>query len=453
MSRYLNWAAGSLLGIAGAAFGQAFQLPAAGCPMAHCDSRQSDRTGSIVPSSATLIAVDTVPVGGGGLGCSSNQSIVACSYRGDPLVQSNIVVYDADGRRIWEDGGVFGWQAWMSAPIVGADGSVIAADPVWLMRAQPSTGTLLWKVAKPDPGTPISPVLAGATQSMVFLATKDNLSGGVPAMTTWDVGTGALLSQLPLRDPVTSELYITRNTVAVNGSRAYVLASRLSDETDGRLYAVDICEAAACGGRGTMSLRWYHAFKGPSGASPLLVGSTIFFDGRPNSRAGALMAVIDEGSSARLLWSRRFPSTFGVSPAHDPRGGIWVHYVAPDGRTLMRLSERTGRLLQEINASTVLGVAPGYVAHSVVTMSTSSSGAVVAMFGAQPGGTSTLPTYLAAVDVSSTPGGSLLWRHQVGPNKDVNAAGGQFPIVVNAAGARRVVFEGSKRSAFFVGEP
>ena len=85
-----------------------FQLPDAGCPMAHCDPRLSDQTRTIAPSLAKLIATDSTPVGGGGLGCVSNLQIVACSFRGDPQRQSNLVVYDADGQRIWEDGGLLG---------------------------------------------------------------------------------------------------------------------------------------------------------------------------------------------------------------------------------------------------------------------------------------------------------------------------------------------------------
>jgi hypothetical protein len=88
-----------------------------------------------------------------------------------------------------------------------------------------------------------------------------------------------------------------------------------------------------------------------------------------------------------------------------------------------------------------------------MTLARSDSDAVLLIFGAQPGGTSTLPTYVAAVDVGTTATGTLLWRRVVGANKDANSAGGQFPIVVSPSGARRIVFEGSKRSAYFVGEP
>jgi PQQ-like domain len=431
---------------------QSFELPSAGCPMAHCDARLSDQTRTLVPSSATMVAMDPVPVGGGGLGCVSNLQRAACAFRGDPTRQSNLVIYDREGQRLWEDGGQLGWQAWFSAPIIGTDGTVIAADDRWLMRVDPASNTVLWKSAKPDPGTPISPVILGSGE-MIFLATKDNTSGGVPAMSVWDSATGTLLAQMPIRDPASGHLYITRNTPAVSGLRAYVVASRIDDETDGRLYAVDVCDGVACGPRGTMSPSWFYAFKGPSGASPLRIGSTIFFDGRPTARTGSLMAVRDRGTSARRVWQRQFKSTFGVSPAHDPRGGLWVHFVAPDGLTLMRLREDNGSLMQEINASTALGVEPGYVAHSVTMIGQATDNAVVLMFGAQPGGTSTQPTYVAAVDVSASVSGALLWKHPVGTTKDENAAGGQFPVLIGASGARRIIFQGSKRSTFVVGEP
>ena len=230
-----------------------------------------------------MIVIDPVPVGGGGLGCVSNLQRAACAFRGDPTRQSNLVVYDREGQRLWEDGGQLGWQAWFSAPIIGTDGTVIAADDLWLMRVHPASNTVLWKSAKPDPGTPISPVVLGSGE-MILLATKDNTSGGEPAMSVWDSTTGALLAHMPIRDPLSGHLYITRNTPVVNGHRAYVVASRIDDETDGRLYAVDVCDGVACAPRGTMSLSWFYAFKGPSGASPLRIGSTIFSMGDPPPR-------------------------------------------------------------------------------------------------------------------------------------------------------------------------
>ncbi len=44
--------------VAGVAAAQ-FQLPASGCPMAHCDPSQSDQVRLPIPRSAERVAVDT----------------------------------------------------------------------------------------------------------------------------------------------------------------------------------------------------------------------------------------------------------------------------------------------------------------------------------------------------------------------------------------------------------
>lgn len=106
------WLAAGLAGLPPAqAQGVPFSLPTAGCPMAHCDPRMSDQVGRALPSTVQLVRLDTAPVGGAGHGCVSNLRTVACTYRGEPLLQSNLVVYDADGQRIWEDHGQLGINA------------------------------------------------------------------------------------------------------------------------------------------------------------------------------------------------------------------------------------------------------------------------------------------------------------------------------------------------------
>jgi hypothetical protein len=432
--------------------GVPFLLPAGGCPMAHCDARMSDQVGMALPASAQLIRVDTAPVGGAGLGCVSSLRTVACTYRGDPAVQSNLVVYDANGQRIWQDGGQLGVNAWASAAIIGTDDHVIAADDAWVMRVDPIAGQVVWKSAKPDSGVPISPVLVGSDQSMVFVATNSNPSGGTAGVSVWDAGSGALLAHQPIVDPISGRVYVTRNTVAVRGDRAYVLAAAEVDPTDARMVAIDVCNASSCGGRGAMSVAWTYEFKGPSGASPLLIGNVLYFDGRPGNRVGSFMALADRGSSARRLWVRYFGSNFGVSAAQDPRGGLWVH-PSSQSQSLLRLNATTGVTDQEVIVSDLLGAAAGYLAQSVVSVYSSDAGAVALVFGALKPGQSNLPTYLVAADVSSTPAGSLLWAYQVSPTPADNAAVGQFPLVVNAAGARRIVFNGSKSMTYFVGEP
>jgi len=432
---------------------QAFPLAPAGCPMAHCDTRMSDLVNSVAPSVGAGVHVDrTAPPAGSGLGCVSNTRLAACSGGGDPSVTSNLIVYDADGNRLWDDGGILGATAWKSAPIIGDDDFVIAADQNTLLMADPRSGTILWRSTKPDSAPPISPVLAGDELDMVLLATSSGNPGATPQVSIWDAANGALLDSLTLVDPVTLQVYSTFNTPAVAGDRAYILASVVGSGTSGRLYALDICASDACGGRGKLSVAWTYDFRGPSGASPLLIGSRLFFDGRTPSGAGTFMAIDDLGAAPSLAWRIQVSSTFSVSAAQDPRGGLWV-YPWATGK-LLRLNPKTGGLLQTIDAGSVLGVSAVYYPVSAVSVSSTASGAVVLTFGARVSGPGTTsPPYIMAVDVSSTSAGTLLWKYKLANNNAANLPTGQFPIVVNPAGARRVVTRGVNGSTFFVGEP
>jgi hypothetical protein len=429
-----------------------FVLPGSGCPMAHCDARMSDTAGTSSPMVARRIAIDRSSAGAkGGLGCVSNLRLVACTSGASDASQPNLTVYDADGRRIWDDGGILGSTAWLSAPLISEAGHVIAADQDRLLRADPLGGVIQWQVAKPDQGTPISPVLIGADGGMVLLATKAPAQGGRAELSVWDTATGALLSHQPILDPLTGVGYATLNTPAVRGNRAYVLASAEDSGDDGRLYAIDVCESADCGGRGTVRIAWHFGFDGPSSASPVLIGNRLFFDGLRGSR-GTFHAVDDLGASAAAVWEQRFAARFGASAAQDPRGGLWV---APwQSGSLLRLDEGTGAVVQTVDLSAANGLPPGYSVVTATTVSTSAAGAVVLTAGIQvPGRSSTLPTYLSAVDVSSSETGAALWIFQVAPNARINAATGQSPIVINDAGARRVVVKGTRSSTFFIGEP
>lgn len=446
--------AGSALPGVSQAAGVSFGLPASGCPMAHCDSAMSDAVNAVLPTSISQVRVDrNAPGAKTGLGCVSNTRLVACTGSGDPTVQSNLIVYDADGNRIWTDGGILGDKAWTSAAMINADGHVIAADPAWLLRADPTTGTILWKSAKPDNGTPISPVLVGSSTDMVLMATSSP-SVGVPSeVSVWDAATGALLSHQPIVDPVTGAAFVTVNTPAVKGNRAYVVTSADGDSNQGRLYALDICESAACGGRGALTVAWHFDFDGPSQSSPLLVGKRLYFDGLKGQSTGLFFGVDDLGGAPSLAWSRRFTGRFGASAAHDPRGGLWV-YPWQAG-TLLRLNERTGRVDQTVAVGSVMGLSTAYAPVSAVSVTSTAEGAVALTFAAQTPDSNSggIGPQVAAIDVSTTAAGSLLWKYKVSSNPLINAATGQFPVVTNANGARRVVVKGTLSSTTFLGEP
>ena len=114
----------------------AFVLPASGCPMAHCDARMSDAVQATSPTVARRISIDrSSPGSKGGLGCVSNGSLVACTSGSTRSTLSNLIVYNADGVRLWEDGGILGSTAWLSAPMISTDGHVIA-DAVQFLDAK-----------------------------------------------------------------------------------------------------------------------------------------------------------------------------------------------------------------------------------------------------------------------------------------------------------------------------
>lgn len=430
----------------------AFTLGTDSCPMAHCDSRMSDLVNGVAPATARPVRIDrTAPPAFGGLGCVSNGRLAACTGGGDPAVGSNLVVYDGDGNRLWDDGGLLGPTAWKSAPILSADDQLIAADQNRVLRVDLATGTVLWQTPKPDDASPISPVPAGSNQDMVLLASGAGSAVSTPLVSVFDIDTGALLDSLALIDPVSGLVYATYNTPSVQGNRAYVLASAMDNEASGRLFALDMCTAAACGGRGKLSVAWTFDFRGPSGASPLLVGSRLFFDGRAASGAGTFMAVDDTGAAPALVWQTTATSRFAASAAQDPRGGFWI-YPWQSGK-LLRVHPGTGALIQTVDVSTVLGAGAGYYPVSAVSVSTTAGGAVVLTFGARTAGNSTAtPPFVAAINVSSSAGGTLLWKRKFARSAAINVPTGQFPILTGSSGGHRIVVRGTNRGTYFIGE-
>lgn len=447
----LAWGAGLAGAVAPATAAGQFVLPTQGCPMAHCDARLSDGVGLAPPRAAIEVHVDRDSAGSvGGLGCVSNMRLAACTGNADPTQKSNLSVYDADGRLLWEDSGLLDETAWYSAALISTDDQLIAADRHQLIRVAPRTGEILWRQVKPDDGTPISPVLIGSDASMVLLATKADAGVGEPELSVWDVTTGALLWHQPLSDPGTGALFATINTPAVRGNRAYLLAAGVGNPNDARLTAVDVCESAVCGGRGRLTVAWQHAYDGPSSASPVLSGNRLFFDGLKGSATGLFYAVDDLGATASTVWVKRFRGRFGFSAARDPRGGLWV---SPwQSGKLLRLSERNGRSQQTVDVAAALALPAGLSPVTAVSVHSAGDGSAALVFGAQTP-TAADGAFVGAIDVSSAAGGQGLWHYRVSENAVRKAPTGQFPVVVNALGARRIVFRGTTGDTFFIGEP
>lgn len=452
-----RWAAGkaclaaALLASATAVWAQEpFPLAARGCPMAHCDPSMSDQSRLRAPRVGELIAVDTLQLDGAGLslGCSANGTLAACTFRGDPATQSNLVVYGADGTRIWDDGGLLGASARTAVPLVATDGQLITADRARVVRADPVNARVVWNVRKPDTGTPVSPVPVG-DGSMVLLATYSDADGSSSGVSVWNAADGTLLDSRPIIDPVNGRHYATRNVPAVRGNRVYVLAEAEELSSDGRLYALDICASDSCGGRGKVSIAWYFAFEGPSGASPLVIGSRIYFDGRPAAGGGTFFGLYDLGPRAIQVWRQDATNRFVASAAKDPRGGLWV-FPMQQGK-LLRLDGRTGLTVQELQLDSLFPGAPGQIINSAVTVARGPAGSVALIFATRVPGRGA--SRVMAVDVSSSPTGSVLWSSIIAADAAVNGAAGQFPIVVDDAGRRRIVFVGNNSSTFVYGEP
>jgi hypothetical protein len=492
------------------ASGYAIQVPNSGCPMAHCTAQESDAANAVVPTGTGFGRVlDTsANASGAGLGCSSNLSIAACSFKnGDPSTHPNLIVFDGDGTPLFSAPtsgvGVLGSNAVASAPLILDDNSVLDADQSSIVLYQSGyPNNVKWIGKKTDAGVPVSATLIG--DRIALIATGCVLlrpkSCGI---STWDITTNTgSVAQAPLAfkalvDPITKVQYTTKNSPAVSSvvhandgsglARVYVLAAagNGTSSADGRLQAVDVDL-----GTGAISLAWHYDVPGPGGATPLVVGNRIFFDGRATvtdaqgvtAKVGYLFAVDDLGDSYSIPdgWMQYAvngapagrPFTGGwiyANAAQDPRNGLWtfangVTYqsrgtscgkalqTTPDNplNCLVRLDPDDGHTLQTIDLGALIGSTRAYAVGSAVTVAQSSSGDPVLLLDTN---SSRLvdPTYVLAVDVAPA-SGQLLWNTMVAPSRRQNSAAGQFPLVVSPGGRSRVVFGGQNYGPYIVGD-
>jgi hypothetical protein len=383
-----------------------FVVAQTGCSRAHCDTRNSDQANSPVPLGAVGIRWhDTIPSGSSaGLGCSSNGSVVACTYvnaGGD-----NLVVYDGNGSRLWASGSNLNATAAASAAMVAVDGSVIAADNRSLLRFRPN-GEVAWKTATPG-GIPISPVISDA--GIIVLATK---GGPVSAYRNTD---GALIGQLWIKEsPEDTNFFDTTNTPAIRGERVYISTARINDPNHTAWFVavdIDVTNTAE-----PLRIKWRFVFGGPSGGSPLRLGNTLYFDGErryPGApRSPLLFSVRDNGDFGTLIWNRRTEGSILASPSADLRGGIWVF---PAFRTyLLRLDEKTGAELERADLSALIGGVDKPMPSSVMTQAGDPSRPVM-IVGAVSRFISG-PTWVVALDLNAH---TLAWKVQLATDRSVD---------------------------------
>ena len=113
--------------------------------------------------------------------------------------------------------------------------------------------------------------------------------------------------------------------------------------------------------------------------------------------------------------------------------------------------QRNGRKQQTVDVATTLGLPAGLSPVTAVSVTSGPAGSVVLTFGAQTP-TASQGSWVAAIDVGAA-AGAPLWHYKVADNATRKAPTGQFPVLVNATGARRIVFRGTTGDTFFIGEP
>jgi outer membrane protein assembly factor BamB len=413
----------------------AFAPAARGCPMAHCQPSMADQVELRPPRAIASSWLDASAASGAqGLGCAGNGTIAACTFgdRSGGRSRPYLKTYDARGKMLWDSGRALSSWAWTSAAMIDERGGVIAADDRSLVRFAPG-GRRLWSARTPG-GAPISPTrVANGT---IVLATN----GG--PVSAFDPDTGRRIGVLDLRatlDGVAGR-FDTTNTPGARGNRVYVSTELTLDggrpdpNHHARLYAIDVDPSKPAGKR--LHVAWTFAFGARSGASPLVVGDTVVFDGdreTPSSPAAPrFFGVRDAGKRPHLLWQYPLGGPGEASAAQDPRGGAWV--FAFGNPTLRRISTKTGAVLQTIDVDGPVGDVHTHVPYSAMSISRGPGGHPTMVVSARA---SFFSVWLLCLDLAT---GRTLWRYEVPGEAQANTPEGQFPILTGAGGRSTVVF-------------
>ncbi len=418
----------------------AFQVAEQGCSVAHCDVRMSDIANMPAPTGwdTQILWHDPVPAGMHmGLGCSSNGETAVCTYQ--DTTGDNLVAYDARGNRLWTSGHHLGTWAWPSIAMIDDLGGVIATDDEYLIQFRPD-GTVKWKTATPG-GIPHSPVI---TNNGVVITTPYN--GPLAAFCSV---TGNFLGHLYLTDtPGSTDYYDTDNTPCVLGNRFYVSTAKKNDpDHTARLWAVDVEPGHP---EGVMRVKWSFLFGGPSGASPMIDGDTIFFDGdrlNPGEDLNPhIFAVQDHGDTCSLKWAHPMDTPVKASLAKDPRGGVWSN---ESGRKwLYRFDQETGDLLDSLDVDALVDEPELKVPSSVMTIAGDASQPI--MIIGTVADVAGLPAWVIAIDLAAE---ALLWKIKLSDDWTTEFTAAQFAIVEDEEGNPVVVFPSSSSGAYGVGAP
>lgn len=413
----------------------------AGCSMAHCDPQMSDQALMLAPSTdSAVVWRDTEAAGSNfALGCVSNGERVACSFGGNLQPGPYLKVYDSDGAVQWTsldpDTGLdrLNKTAFASAPMIDAEGGVIAVDNRALIRFD-EHGHTVWSTPQTG-GLPISP---GITEdSVIVLGTNDGV------VSAYESSTGAVLGTLRLDAEEAGRVgtYVTRNSPAVFGdtmfiSTEFVLEDGSADPLrHARLFALQVPSEVG----EPFVERWSYRFGSRSGATPVITDGAVIFDGdrpRPCTEAGIVCDEDDPHFFALSIedgterWTRPIPSPAAASAVADPRGGVWVFSTS---ETLLRHFAAADGAETIVDVGVVSGH-PDASISSAMTMSEDEDGTPVLTF--TQGGPALTIQRLTSVVLSETP--ELRFSVRFGAGfRDWSAA--QLPIVVTPHGEARIV--------------
>jgi hypothetical protein len=407
----------------------------AGCAMAHCQPSMADRVRMEAPAIVRSSWFDAGAASSAqGLGCASNGSVAVCTSgdRSAGRARPYLKAYDGAGRVLWDSGDALNSWAWTSAAMVDEAGGAIAADDSSLVRFTPRGG-VGWTTRTPG-GAPISPTRTA--NGTIVLAT----SGG--PVSAYDSVSGRHLATLDLRDTLMglSGRFDTTNTPGGRGNRIYVSTEfklddgRADPNHHARLYAIDVDPEQPRAKR--LRIAWYYEFGARSGASPLVIGDLIVFDGdreSPSSpSAPRFFALRDMGSRPRLVWQYPLGGLGVASAAEDPRGGAWV--FAFGNPLLRRISASRGAVLQTIDVDALVGAPGTHAPYSAMSVAEGPTGHPVMLVTARAGISS---AYVVAIDLVRE---RALWAYRVPGDVPTNTPMGQFPVVARKGGGRAVVF-------------
>lgn len=462
------------------------------------------RTGQSAPPSGSPLTQrfhDSGTAGSSkGLGCVTDNSIIACTYGDGPLCASGepidtLVIYSSTGSILYRSDCTFDSTAQGSVPIITSGGDVFMSDDKIIARVSkdpvthlyPSPGAFswcrdfTWNTPVPcgtsgtgtntrlvrQPGPSVSPKLL-SNGTMIVFATQ--APGYVFA---FYADNGDFIARQQVTDicgggttPPTC-LFETRNTPAASytgTNRFYVsmnaynnFGSLMYVDGYGLLVAFEVNVTSV---PNTIDVRWKFSFNGPSGASPAVrpvsgtTNSTIYFDGFGNNDP-KLYKVTDTGPTvpAAADWvtaTGDFVSRIPTSVVIDPtRNCAWDYALTTSQIKCVDLTSGAISTTYSLDSTDfVAGGAPA----SAMTLTHTAAGADVLIVGTRKVGST--PGHVTGIKLEQDPlktyYGTLYFDTQLPIGAEF--APTQFPVLTNAAtGLQQVAFPSTKSRLYLYG--